>query len=291
MNSLRKFFVLTFLVWIFSLPVNLFANEPLPGTAPWLLESYLNKTPIKAFPASIDLEEAKGIQEEFVKLAGAYLGLPVGYKAGLTNPSTQKRFGLTHPIRGILLKKMLLQNGAEVEANFGAVPMCEGDLMVRVGNSNINNAKTLRDVLAGLDAVIPFIELPDLLFGKDLALSAPMIVAANVGARLGVLGEPIAITPTKEWEERFLEMSIEIFDQNGRKLTEGKGESLLGNPLKVVLWLRDSLKAEGKSLKKGDLLSLGTLAKMIPVKSGLAIKAIYKRLDPRGPVAVYLKFK
>ncbi len=291
MNFLGKLFFCAPLVWILSLAPNLFAHEPLPGTAPWLLENYLTKTPIHTFPASIDLEEAKRIQEEFVKLVGTDLGQQAGYKAGLTNPSAQKRFGLTHPLRGILLKKMLLQSGAVVESNFGAVPMCEGDLMVRVGSAEINNAKTPRDVLAALDVVIPFIELPDLLFEKGAQLSAPMIIAANVGARMGVLGEPIAIAPTLAWEERFLQMTIEVFDQNGLKLAKGKGDTLLGNPLKVVLWLRDSLKAEGKNLKKGDLLSLGTLTQMIPVIPGLAIKAVYKGLDPEGPVEVLVKFK
>ncbi len=56
---------------------------------------------------------------------------------------------------------MLLPSGSIVPANFGARPLFEGDLIVRVGSDAINDATTRQEVLAALDAVIPFIELPD----------------------------------------------------------------------------------------------------------------------------------
>ena len=49
--------------------------------------------------------------------------------------------------------------------------------------------------------------------------------------------------------------------------------------------------AEGKSLKKGDLLSLGTITNLIPAKAGTTIRAVYIGLDPGGPVEVSVKFK
>ncbi|NEP54188.1 MAG: hydratase, partial [Moorea sp. SIO3C2] len=64
-----------------------------------------------------------------------------------------------------------------------------------------------------------------------------------------------------------------------------------GNPLQVVLWLKDSLKASGKVLKQGDLLSLGSMTPLIPVKSGTTIRAQYIGLDPKGKVEISVSFE
>lgn len=75
----------------------------------------------------------------------------MGYKAGLTSLAAQEKFGVDRPLLGVLLQQMLLPNGAVLPANFGARPMTEGDLMVRVGsdkiNQAINQAKTIAEVL------------------------------------------------------------------------------------------------------------------------------------------------
>ncbi len=55
--------------------------------------------------------------------------------------------------------------------------MSEGGLMMRVGSKKINNAKTRREALAAMDAVIPFIEFPDLVYAEDVKLDGPAITA------------------------------------------------------------------------------------------------------------------
>jgi len=44
-------------------------------------------------------------------------------------------------------------------------------------------------------------------------------------------------------------------------------------------------------LKKGDLLSLGTITKLMPTQPNTTIRAKYIGLDPRGPVEISVKFK
>ena len=69
----------------------------------------------------------------------------------------------------------------------------EADMLVRVKDASINQAKAPMDVLAAIDQVIPFIELPDLVVQAPPQLSGPAVSAINVGARLGVAGKPIAV--------------------------------------------------------------------------------------------------
>jgi 2-keto-4-pentenoate hydratase len=256
-----------------------------------LAELFLKKIPLSSYDQSMTMEQAMKIQAQFIKALKPTFGEVVGYKAGLTNLNVQKAFGVSHPLRGSLLKKMILKSGAEIEANFGILSLYEGDFILRVGSGEINKAKTEKEILKYIDAAIPFIELPDLTYAKDVKLNGPALAAVNVGARYGVVGSPIPVKASKEWMDRLKNFKLQILDDKGSVLAEGLGTSLLGDPLKVVIWIRDSLKAEGKKLKKGDLLSLGSVTKLTPPTPNTTVRARYVDLSPKGPVEISVKFK
>lgn len=256
-----------------------------------LANSYLSKTPARAVTTNLTLAQAKQIQAEFVQTLAKTLGNQVGYKAGLTSAPAQEKFGVSQPLLGVLFEQMLLPNGAVLTADFGARPMTEGDLMVRVGSDEINNAKTMPEALASLDAVIPFIEVPDLVYDPEAKMDGQAIAAINIGARYGVLGDPILLTANDDWQTRLGHISVEILDADGNLLQTGNSNALLGHPLNVVLWIKDALQAEGKQLKPGDLLSLGTITPLMPVKPNTTIRAKYIGLDPNGDVEILVKFE
>jgi 2-keto-4-pentenoate hydratase len=186
---------------------------------------------------------------------------------------------------------MILKSGTTIEANFGARPLYEGDLILRVGSDAINAAKTPMEALGGIDAAIPFIELPDLVYAKDVKINGAMLAAVNVAARYGIVGEPIPVQPTQEWMERLKKFICQIYDEKGTLLIEGPGSNLLEHPMNVVLWIRDSLQADGIALKKGDLLSLGTITKLTPTAPNTTVFARYVGLDPKGHVVISVNFK
>jgi len=275
---------------VFSLFLFL-SSAPAADLASTLAENYLSKTPSTAVDPAMTLEQAYKVQEQFIAKISKDYGKVVGYKAGLTNPDVQKTFGVTAPVRGTLLKKMLLKSGAEIPAQFGARPLSEGDLILRVSSAKINKAKTPDEALKYIDAAIPFIELPDLVFDKSVKINGIALVTVNVAARYGIVGKPIRVKATPEWNDRLKNFTLQILNAKDEVEIEGKGSSLLNHPLNVVLWIRDSLKAEGKKLKKGDLLSLGTITKLVPTKPGTTVKAKYIGLDPKGPVEISVRFK
>jgi 2-keto-4-pentenoate hydratase len=256
-----------------------------------LANQFLKKIPLAALDPNLTLEQAVKVQEDFVKALIPSFGEAVGYKAGLTNPAVQKVFGVTHPVRGTLLKNMILKSGSEVPADFGAAPVYEGDFILRVGSERINEAGTPEEALKSIDTAIPFIELPDLAFAKGVKINGPALVAMNVGARFGIAGDPIPVKDSKEWMDRLKNFKLQILDEKGTVLAEGQGSALMEHPLNAVLWIRDSLKAEGKKLKKGDLLSLGSLSKLTPPAPNTVVRAKFIDLDPRGPVEISVRFK
>jgi 2-keto-4-pentenoate hydratase len=281
---------LAIIILIFSLTFS-FSDGQAADVGSQLAEQFLKKIPVTEVDSSMTMEQGLKAQERFLEVIGQEFGSPVGYKAGLTNPNVQKAFGVSQPVRGTLLSKMLLKSGSVVPADFGAASFSEGDLILKVGSEEVNFAKTQEEALRSMEAVIPFIELPDMVFAKGVKLTGPAIVAINVGARYGVLGTPIPVKATPEWIDRLKNFALQVYDEKGAMVAEGTGAALLGHPLNVVLWIKDSLAAEGKKLKKGDLLSLGTVTRMMPAKPGTTVKARYIGLDPAGPVEISVSFK
>ena len=102
--------------------------------------SYFAKDPITDIPRGLTYGEALRTQTRFVRLLTPELGEPVGFKVGLVTPSGQKRFGIDHPVRATLLKRMLLPNNSRVPARYGTKPILEADLIVRVKDEGINQA-------------------------------------------------------------------------------------------------------------------------------------------------------
>lgn len=275
----------TFLPWAcFAISLNVFAACPTPEQVSAVAGDWLALTPVTAIDAAIAAADAECFQKELVRQLTASRGQPVGYKAGLTNKAVQQRFGVDAPVRGTLLEQMLLPDGTRLPARFGTRPLMESDLLVEVADEGINAARTPEEVMAHLKAIIPFIELPDLVVDPKMAMNGPLLVAINVGARLGVKGQPLPARP--ELVESLGRMSVVLKDQRGVELGRGPGSAILGHPLNAVLWLTQDLARSGGRLKAGDLLSLGAFTAPLPPTAGQTVTVTYEGLPGNPSVSV-----
>ncbi len=264
-----------------------------PAQVAELAQHYMDRTPAPNFAP---LSEADGActRARFNQLLAQRLGKVVGYKAGLTNPAVQKRFGTDQPVWGKLYEGMVRPNGLVVEAAFGARPLYEADMLVRVKSAAINHARTPMEVLEHIDQIIPFIELPDLIVQAPAQLNGPGVAAINVGARLGVAGEPMGLPTTRGERYALLDalerMSVQLTNERGELLSPaGKGSDILGHPLQAVVWLAQALQKEDITLQPGDLVSLGSFSPLLPPRPGLAVTATYQGLPGAKPVMVRFK--
>ena len=256
--------------------------------AQWV-QAYNAKTPA-ANPPEMNDEDGKCTRNKLIAAFEAAGRQPVGYKAGLTSAAVQKRFNTDKPVWGRLYKGALLANRTTVPAAFGARPLFEADMVVRVSSSAINRATTPAQVLANVDRIVPYIELPDLMVEDPKALNGATVEAINVGSRLGVLGDSIRIPQYRDERYRLIDalqsMEIVIKDQTGAKLGGGRGGDLMAQPLNAVVWLVQALDKEGRSLKVGDWVSLGSFSALLPPKAGQHITIEYNGLPGAQPVEV-----
>lgn len=257
-----------------------------------MVAHYVAKTPA-ANPDNLSDADGACTRAKVNALLAQRLGKVIGYKAGLTNPAVQKRFNTDKPVWGKLYEGMVLQSGATVEAAFGARPLYEADMLVRVKSAAINHAKTPMEVLESVDQIIPFVELPDLMVQAPPKLNGTGVTAINVGARLGVAGSAIAVPVYRAERYAMLQaladMNVALTDGQGARLGGGKGSDILDHPLNAVVWLAGALAQEGLAMQPGDLISLGSFSALLPPKAGLSVTATYDGLPGATPVRLSFK--
>ncbi|HUF22044.1 MAG TPA: fumarylacetoacetate hydrolase [Burkholderiales bacterium] len=252
-----------------------------PEVAAYLAD-YQHTRLTRGMPSVATLADGLCAQKKLVLRLSGELGPVAGYKAGFTNEAVQKAFGISHPIRGVLLRDMLLADGAALPATFGARPLWEADLMVRIGRAGLHRAATPLEALEYIDAVVPFMELPDTMFDPQVKMTASGLVAINVGARLGALGRPITVERSQAFVDLLAAMTV-VIEENGVELGRAPGSVMMGNPLNSAIWLAQDLAKAGVILKPGDLLSLGSFLPLQQPKPGTTVAVRYLGL-PADPV-------
>jgi 2-keto-4-pentenoate hydratase len=269
-----------------ALPGVAAAACPGDATAAAFAEAYLAKKPVEAFGTGLDAADAACARNKLVADLEKTLGPVVGYKAGLTNKAVQERFGASAPVLGVLLQDMILGADAEISAQFGIKPVYEADMVLVVADEGINAAGTPEEAIQHISGVRPFIELADLMLADPKQLTASVLAASNVGARLGVLGELAPIDNSPAGAAALANAEIVLTNGDGTVLSTAPGSAVLGNPLNAVIWVAQELAAEGKALKAGDLVSVGSFSALTPPKPGEIVTVTYKGLQGEPSVSV-----
>jgi 2-keto-4-pentenoate hydratase len=236
------------------------------------------------------IADALCAQEKIVARLSADLGPVIGYKAGLTSPKSQEIFGVSEPVFGTLLKGMILEPGASVSPSDAVRALYEADLIVEISDAAVNEASTPEEVLASIAGVRPFLELPALVVGKDEKLDGAAITSINVGAWRGVMGELIVLPQGAEGVAMLAGFTARLTDDaTGETLSAAPGKAVLGHPLNAVTWIAGVLKAQGKALKPGDLVSVGSIGPLHPMKPGMSVTLAYEGLPGTPKIGASFK--
>lgn len=219
------------------------------------------------FPGTV--AHAYQLQEQYVELR-AIAEQRAGYKVALGSPASQALLGASEPVIGVLFANDLMPSGSRIDEQQGIVLAVEADLLATVGSERINIARTIEDVAQHIESLHAFIELPDLPFpfATDVA---PRFTAANAGAHLGIVGSKVQASASAQFIEQLANMEVILStnspDGQVQQLAAAQGNSLMSHPYNSVLFLLKKLASQGRSLKKGDVISLGAYSKPTPLKS------------------------
>jgi len=236
-----------------------------------IAEDFLALRPMRGFSHQMSVNEAYLWQDRIVEYFEADLGPVVGYKTGGHSPGPGFATFPADGIRGVILGNMIFPSGTQVTLDQTKRGFLEADFAFRVGNDSINDAQTELEVLAGLDAIIPFAEIPDPYY-EEGSRSVNGTIVSNMGSRMGFVGEPVIVSATQQWLDKINNFTFAVHDEHGDLIDQG---TMAGwyKPLQVVTWLRDQLHQSGKKLSPGDLLSLGNIG---------ILRQLHEN-SPRGP--------
>lgn len=228
------------------------------------------------------LEASAAFRQAFVSALENEWGPPAGFKAALTSPAAQARFGVDRPILGTLLNAMMLPNHAVVTVQTARL-LVEADLIVVVGDEAFNEAQDDHELVRAISHVAPFIELADAVFPPEQQPDIGNLMAYNAGARLGVRGALISLPNEPEEALAMLRgISATLHGPGAELIGSGAATNLLGDPIRAVRWIRDAAQREGYRFEGGELLSLGSITPPRPARQYGLYEAVYDGIPSRA---------
>ena len=222
------------------------------------------------------MELARELRDQVI--AGFDEWLPrAAYKVVGLDPVNAALEGVDRPMVGAMYVSHFLPNNAHISLDSAKVLITEPDILFRVSDTAINEAKTLEQVLPHIDRVYAFIEVPAPLFNNNPP-NPFLMQASNLLPRWGVIGDSIPVSNTPEFLRSLESMQVSFIDGEGQVLANERGDYLGGNPLNGVLVVLEELARRGEQLRAGDLISAGSYMPPILVHSGMFTKTVYQGL-------------
>lgn len=252
--------------------------------------------------AADDITEAQAYQiaDYYIEEQLKFRGEVVGYKVGSFSKGQYDNGpvdGLAGPVTAAMFAEGIQKSGAHISFDCCYMTFVEADFVAVVGSDEINTAQTDMEILAALFGFQPFIEMPDMLQTPD-GRSDKGGIATNYDFKYGIVGDIIETEPTDEWIERLNNFSFTMTNEEGELIAQGNIKDAY-EPLYRVRHLRNQLVKRGRPLKAGDILSLGNMGAIRPLKPipffDPAIRPLFKgniatvsyiALDPKGPATV-----
>jgi len=265
------------------------------------MNNFNQAKPIDVIPVDqLSEENAYRIADYYVEEQLKTRGTIAGYKIGTFAKGKYDNGpvdGLSGPITAVMFSNGIHQSGSHISVDCCNMSFVEADFGAVVKSSAINNAKSDLEILAALSGFIPFIEMPDII--QPVAGGSNVSsIATNYDFKNAFIGGLITTEPTLEWINRLNNFTFTMTNETGKLLAEGKVENAY-EPLYRVRHIRDRLLLRGRPLKAGDILSLGNMGAIRPLKENLyfdaSVRPVFKGniatvsyigLDPKGPATV-----
>ena len=256
------------------------ASETLEAQAAALREAELSRRPIEpptdALPG-LTIAESYAIQELNIRRRLAEGRVLCGRKIGLTSRAMQTLLGVDEPDFGALLDDMFVDDGESVAADTLIQPKAEAEVAFVLGEDLTGPGVTTIQALRAIESAVAAIEVVDSRIA-DWRITITDTIADNASSGRVVLGE--RLVPVHRLDLRLIGMGIW---HNGELADSGAGVAALGNPVRCVAWLANTLGLLGGGLRAGDVVMSGALHRAFDVVSGDTVRAEFDRL---GSVSV-----
>ena len=236
------------------------ARQPFAGLAsPWAL----------ADPA-----DAYRVQDAYVaRLLGVRNTTLRGYKIALTTPAMREMVGFHDSVSGRLLADQIVPSGHVLAARDYVRLIVEFEIAFEMARDLPASAQpwTGTSILAHVACAYPAIEIADDRCADYATLNRAILTLAadnawNQGLALGA--------PVRGLGYDMLRDVVGIALLDGHEVGRGSGRDVLGHPLGALAWLANHVQDRGLSLRRGDIVTTGSLVKSQFPHSGAQIRFV-----------------
>ena len=205
---------------------------------------------VQRMPHGLTAERAYRVQAATFAILGEAVS---GYKIGLTTPSAQMAMKWGQPIAGRLRARNLLRAPVRIAAA-GSGRFAEVELVFEIGEdldaadapfAEADIARSIAGLYAGIEICASRYAHDDLTIFE--------LIADNANADQLVIGDQLS----SAWDVRFADLPV-MLEREREASVRGSTASVLGNPLKSVVWLANWLAERGESLKAGQFVASGS---------------------------------
>ena len=220
--------------------------------------------PTSTFP-DLTLDEAYAAQLLQIERRLASGRRVVGHKIGLTSAAMQELLGVDQPDYGHLLDDMVVADSLSIDRFLQ--PRIEPEIGFVLGRDLQGPGVDEVAAAAAVEAAFPALEIVDSRIA-DWQIGLLDTIADNASSGAVVLGpERVAL--------RDLDLpSVSVtMRRNGQDVGTGTGAAVMGNPLRALAWLANTLGARGIRLEAGHIILAGAMCAMVPVAAGDQVTA------------------
>jgi 2-keto-4-pentenoate hydratase len=228
--------------------------------ANWLHQVDKARAVVGWWPAQFAIDDerlAYKVQDAFLKKQVLKQGPLAGYKIALTSPQILAQTGLKGPCYGPIRKKRVFEHKASVRADQWARLGVELEIIL-TANADVPRPK---DKPYDKDSIAPYVGEARAGFeliedrGADYSrLSVPWLVMD-----VGWNGGSLLAKPNKGWRDLDLANLDGSIAFDGKVMRSGHSGDVLGHCYNSLAWLANKLGEHGKQLKKGMIVSSGSM--------------------------------
>lgn len=220
----------------------------------------------------LTIEQAYAIQEKLIARKEQEGAKRIGIKLGLTSKAKQQMMGVHEAIYGYLTHDMLALEWEGIEVSKLIHPKAEPEIAFFMGEDLQGTNVTALDVLQATQYVAPAIEIIDSRY-LNFKFTLVDVVADNCSSSRFVIGNKWLSPAGLDLGNLGM-----IMYKNGSVSQVGSSSAVLGHPATSIAWAVNKLGAEGKGLKKGDVVLSGAISEAIAFEAGDTIQVQFAEL-------------
>jgi 2-keto-4-pentenoate hydratase len=250
------------------------------GKARALYEARQSRQQIEPFTdADPDLGMADGyaVQQELVKLLLADGDRIVGYKVGLTSKPMQKMIGVDTPDYGPVLGSTVYADGDAVPVSAFIQPKIEAEIAFVLGSPLAGPGVSVLDARRAIAGMTAAVEIVDSRFADWRIRLADTVADLASNGAVAISSRVVPLEGVETLIPRLIGM---VLTRQGDLVDTGAGAAALGDPVRVVAWLANTLGSMGAKLEAGHLVMTGALHAAVPMRAGDVFRAEFDHLGP-----------